>query len=158
MLINPEKNTKFKGFFDDTYEKISFLNKQPRKEFKWSVVIDYLLLKSLGNNLLKKFLSDKIPNIIEYYMPIIHHELKDANFSKHNIVSKRVLKKSLHTMRTDADLKILFRLFGGKYFPQEQENSDGTGGLYFTSKAFVPNDSGFKKKIGIMKIDSFVYR
>ncbi|GAH09893.1 unnamed protein product, partial [marine sediment metagenome] len=54
-------------------------------------------------------------------------------------------------MRTDADLKILFHLFGGEYFPQEQETCDGTGGLYFTSKDFFPNDSGFKNKLDIMK-------
>lgn len=151
MLINPEKNTKFKEFLDNTYEKISFLSKQTRKEFKWSVVIDYLLLKSLGDNLLKKFLSEKIPDIVDYYMPIVHYKLKDENFSNTNIISRRILKKSLHTMREDADLKILFYLFGGNYFPQEQETYDSTRGLYFTSKDFFPNNSGFKYKRDLIK-------
>lgn len=151
MLINPKKNTKFKEFFDNTYEKISFLSNQTRKEFKWSVVIDYILLKSLGDNLIRKFLSEKIPDIIDYYMPIVHYKLKDKNFSNTNVVSKRILKKSLYTMREDADLKILFYLFGGMYFPQEQETYDPTRALYFTSKDFFPNNSGLKYKLDLMK-------
>ena len=151
MLINPEKNTEFKAFLDNTYEKISFLNKQTRKEFKWSVVIDYILLKSIGNNLLKNFLNEKIPDIVNYYMPIIHFKLKDKKFSNTNVVTRRILKISLHTMREDTDLKILFNLFGGRYFPQEQETYDPTRALYFTSKDFFTNDSGFKHKLALMQ-------
>jgi len=151
MLINPEKNNEFKAFLDNTYEKISFLNKQTRKEFKWSVVIDYILLKSIGNNLLKKFLNERVPDIVNYYMPIIHFKLKDKKFSNNNVVTRRILKKSLHTMREDTDLKILFNLFGGNYFPQEQETYDPTRALYFTSKDFFPNDSGLNKKLDLIK-------
>ena len=151
MLINPEKNIEFKELLDNTYEKIDFLSKQTRKEFKWSVVIDYILLKSLGENLLKEFLSERIPDIVDYYMPIVHYKLKDKNFYNNNVVTKRILKKSLSTMREDADLKILFNLFGGRYFPQEQENYDPTRALYFTSKDFFPNESGFKYKLNLMK-------
>ena len=151
MLINPEKNTRFKKLFDDMYDGIGFLCKQTRKEFKWSVVIAYILLKSLGENLLKRFLSDKIPDIVNYYMPIVHYKLNDKIFTENNKVSKRILEKSLYTMREDRDLKILFYLFGGKIFKQEQEIYDGTGGLYFTFKDFYPNDSGFKSKLEILK-------
>ena len=151
MLINPEKNTQFKEFLNGTYEKISFLSKQTRKEFKWSIVIDYILLKSLGDNLLNKFLREKIPDIVDYYMPIVHFKLKDKNFSNTNVVTRRIFKKSLYTMREDADLKILFNLFGGNYFPQEQEIYDPTRALYFTAKDFFPNNSEFKQKLDLMK-------
>jgi hypothetical protein len=151
MLINPEKNTKFKEFFEDAYDNIGFLCKQTRKEFKWSVVIDYILLKSLGDDLIKEFLSEKNPDIVDVYMPIAHFMLDDKKFSKTNIVSKRIINKSLYTMREDVDLKILFYLFGGNFFPQEQETYDSTRALYFTFKDFYPNDSGFKNKLEIMK-------
>ncbi len=150
MLINPEKNPSFKKFLNKIYSKISFLKEEKRPEFKWSVVLDYILLKSVGNNILRKFLRRKIPNIVDYYMPIILFDVKDSKFSENNLVNRNILRKSLYTMRTDADLRILFNLFGGKFYPQEQEISDGTGGLYFTKKDFEGENPNYKSKLKIM--------
>ena len=75
MLINPERNVGFKIFLNDMYGKINFLMKQTREEFRWSVVMDYVLLKSLGNNILNQFLKRKIPESVEYYMPILLFDL-----------------------------------------------------------------------------------
>ena len=151
MLINPQKNEKFKLFLNDIYKKLSYFRKYSRDEFKWSVVIDYLLLKSMGNNILKDFLSKKNPDITDVYMPIVHYELQDKNFAENNVITKYVLKKSLHKMRTDADLKILFYLFGGEFYPQQNPFPDGTGGLFFTHDDFFPNESKFKDKINVLK-------
>ncbi|MBN1801366.1 MAG: hypothetical protein JW891_07660 [Candidatus Lokiarchaeota archaeon] len=151
MLINPEKNTKYKEFLNEIYISISDLMKQTRIEFKWSVVITYILLKSLGNNILNDYLRLKNPEIVDYYMPIVHYQISNKTFTQDNKITKAILRKSLNTMRTDADLKILFYLFGGGFFPQEQESRDGTGGLYFTSKDFSTNDGNYKKKISLLK-------
>ncbi len=151
MLINPERNAKFKDFLNEFYLNISHLMKQSRIEFKWSIAITYILLKSLGNNILNDFLSDKVPEIVDYYMPIVHYQISNKNFTQDNKISKVVLKKSLNTMRTDADLKILFYLFGGRFFPQQQESCDGTGGLYFTSKDFRSSNGKFNEKLTILK-------
>jgi len=151
MLINPEKNLHFKKVLNSIYSKIRFLKKEKKPEFKWSVVLDYILLKSVGKNILRKYLYRKIPNIVEYYMPIIHFDVKNEGFSNNNLVSRYVLRKSLFTMRTDADLKILFYLFGGRFYPQEQEISDGTGGLYFTKRDFEGEHQHYKTKLNIMK-------
>ncbi len=150
MLINPEKNPEIKEFFNKLYSKISFLQKENRPEFKWSVVMDYILLKSVGNNILRKFLEKEIPTIVAYYMPIILFKQRNESFSETNTVNRRVLKRSLYMMRTDADLKIFFKLFGGGFYPQEQEIVDGTGGLYFTRKDFEGENPNYKSKIAIL--------
>ncbi|MFX1236262.1 MAG: hypothetical protein ACFFAS_11190 [Promethearchaeota archaeon] len=150
MLINPEKNQKFASFLDDIYNDVSFFMKQTKKELKWSVAITYILLKSLGNNLLNEFLYRNIPDIVDYYMPIVHYQLSNKNFSKGNKVTKNILRNSLNTMRTDADLKILFYLFGGKFFPQKQDSYDGTGGLYFSKKDFKQKEGKYEDKINLL--------
>lgn len=151
MLINPERNLHIKRFLDKIYSKIYFLQKEKRPEFRWSVVLDYILLKSVGNNILRKYLKRKIPNLVDYYMPIILFDVKDSNFSENNLVNPYILRKSLYTMRTDADLRILFTLFGGNFYPQKQEISDGTGGLYFTKEDFRGENPLYTSKLRLMK-------
>ena len=60
MLINPEKNLKFKEFLNTLYSKIQFLKKENSQEFKWTVVLDYILLKYVGNNL--RIMFNRISN------------------------------------------------------------------------------------------------
>ena len=151
MLINPEKHFGYKWFFDNLFYKIRFFKRQKCAEYRSSVVLDYLLLKSLGDNILRSFLRNQIPDIVDYYMPIIPFQLKDTRFSQNNLVSPHILRNSLYTMRTDADLKIYFSLFGGSFQAQEQETADGTGGLYFTKNDFKDGKAGYKAKIRIMK-------
>lgn len=60
MLINPEKNTTVKKFLEGFFQKMKFLVldlKDNKKEFRWSYVLEYILLKSLANNKLSDHLS-----------------------------------------------------------------------------------------------------
>ncbi|MFX1277014.1 MAG: hypothetical protein ACFFBP_05890 [Promethearchaeota archaeon] len=151
MLINPKQNKNFKRFLNDLYEKINYLMRHNRKEFKWSIAVDYLLLKSMGFNIIRDYIYEKNHDLVDYYMPIVHYKLGDKQFSENNKISKRILKNSLHTMREDPDLKILFYLFGGNFYPQEQEIWDGTGALYFSSKDFTSSVLNYKTKLKILQ-------
>lgn len=131
MLINPEKNLHLRTFLNDFYEKIKFLKKKQIDEFKWSVVIDYLILKSISNQDLKNYIHSKDPDIVEYYFPIKLYELNSYLFTHFGLFTKKVFNYHLHKWKTNNDLKILFYLFGGTYYPQPQKIPDGTGSLYF---------------------------
>ncbi len=151
MLINPEKNRKFRNLFERVYEKISFLMKSNQNEFQWSITIAYLLLKSMGSNLMRDYLHERNPEIVDYYMPIVHYKIGDNKFHETNKITKRILKSHLYTMREDPDFKILFYLFGGDYYPQKQDIWDGTGALYFIQNDFEKDCLNCKKKFKILK-------
>ena len=150
MLINPEKNLKFRKILERIYEKIKFLMKSNQNEFKWSITITYLLLRSMGSNLIRDYLLEKNPEIVDYYMPIVHYKIRDNKFYDTNKITKRILKNHLHTMREDPDFKILFYLFGGDFYPQEQEIWDGTGALYFIRNDFEQEGLNYRKKLRIL--------
>ena len=65
MFVNPDKNIKLKDFLDYFYPKVKdfYAIDQEKKEFQWAYVLDYLLLKSIGNNKLSDYLSKKIPDM-----------------------------------------------------------------------------------------------
>ncbi len=175
MLINPEKNTEFKKFLDELYEKIDFL--LPRltqkrhiflDEFKWAIATDYILLKSLGENELSKYLYEKDPSLWDEFKYHSDFKLNDESsrelrrltptfkelyysFFENFLINPYVFRNSLFTMRIDRELKILFNLFGGKFLPQEQEIWDGTGALYFMKKDFKTDSEDFNKKIEILQ-------
>jgi len=151
MLINPEKNQKFKIFLDRLYENINLLMRSNQNEFKWSIAITYLLLKSMGSNLIRQYLYKKNPDIVDYYMPIVYYKIGDNKFYDTNKITKRILKSHLHTMREDPDFKMLFNLFGGDFYPQEQDIWDGTGALYFIRNDFRQDGLNSKKKIKILE-------
>ena len=151
MLIDPENNQNFRKFLDSIYDNINFLMKSDQNEFKWSIAITYLLLKSMGSNLIKDYLYEMNPEIVNYYMPIVHYKIRNDKFYETNKITKRILKNHLHTMREDPDFKILFYLFGGDFFPQEQEIWDGTGALYFIQNDFEREGLNYKKKLKILK-------
>ncbi|MFO8018920.1 MAG: hypothetical protein R6U96_09815 [Promethearchaeia archaeon] len=162
MLLNPRENIKYKNFLEDLYEKIQFLMPQEKKEFRWSVVLDYLLLKTLGDNRLTLYLEEKLNETFINYRAIMNFELKklikrpfrkvkrSKKFFEENKVNPFILRKSLYKMRTDMDLKILFSLFGGDFYPQQQQNYDGTGSLYFTPHDFEETKK-YKEKLRIME-------
>lgn len=131
MLINPEKNLQVRKFLNDFYQNIKFLKKKQIDEFKWAVVVDYLILKSVFNPDLKNFIYSKDPDIVEYYFPIKLYELKNYWFANYGLISKTLFNYHLHKWKTNNDLKMLFYLFGGTYYPQPQQFPDGTGSLYF---------------------------
>ncbi|MBD3339455.1 MAG: hypothetical protein GF353_10120 [Candidatus Lokiarchaeota archaeon] len=99
---------------------------------------------------MNEYLNREHPEIVQYYVPITFFNIGDESFSKTNLVTRQIIKNYLYQMRTDIDLKILFKLFGGRFFPQNQEIYDGTGGLYFTEKDFKGDRDGFKAKISIL--------
>lgn len=150
MLINPPKNEVFKNILNEFYSHLQFLNKQSKEEFQWTIVINYLLLKSLGNNILTDYLKSRDSDLVDYYMPIMHYDLSDDKFSKTNHVKQRLFNRYLYTMKTDRDLSILFYLFGGTYHPQQQEISDSTRSLYFSRTDFDKKEK-LIKKINIIK-------
>ncbi|MBD3194460.1 MAG: hypothetical protein GF317_05345 [Candidatus Lokiarchaeota archaeon] len=151
MLINPEYNIEFKQILERIYRYVADLKKVNKPEFRWQVVLNYILLRSFGDNLLRDFLKRKIPNIVNYYIPIALYELLGNNFNLSDLYSPRVFLKSLYKMRTDVDLKILFTLFGGSFEPQPQVNLDGTGSLYFVEADFEDDNLGFKEKMKIIE-------
>jgi len=173
MLINPEENIKFKEILNELYEKCEFLvpvlslKARMLDEYKWSIVLDYLLIKSLGENILNSYLIERIPEYFDVFVAFTLPALQDPenkvvkrlpeafkdiyfSFFEDYLINPYILRKSLFTMRTAADLNILFTLFGGEFFPQEQEIYDGTGSLYFTKKDFQPGSNMSKKKIEIL--------
>lgn len=148
MMINPEKNTQFKVFLEDLYNQLEYLNNQPIQEYQYSISINYLLLKSIGNNLIKEFIRKKDEDLVEYYMPIIDFDISNEQFSTDNLVRRRLFNEYLYTMKRNEDLKILFYLFGGKYYNQEQEIADPTRSLYFSKRDFKNKTSyEYKRKI-----------
>ena len=166
MLLNPEQNDQYKLFLDELYEKIQNLMSQGRKEFRWSIALDYILLKTLGDNLIATYLKKQLKESFINYRAIMDFELKKTitrsfrgsfklknkqtyEFFSRNVICHNILRKSLYEMRTDMDLKILFTLFGGTFYPQKQENPDGTGALYFTRKDF--EQGNYKNKLKIME-------
>ena len=111
MMINPEENDKFKGFLENLYTLLKFLNKQRIKEYQYTIAINYLLLKSIGNNLIKEFIRKKDEELVEYYMPIIDFDLSHGKFSIDNLVRKGLFNRYLYTMKRNEDLKILIYFF-----------------------------------------------
>ncbi|MFX1258096.1 MAG: hypothetical protein ACFFAN_09565 [Promethearchaeota archaeon] len=174
MLINPEKNKNLKNFLNDLYSKISFLTSALNQdiksidEYKWAIVLDYILLKCCGNNTLSSFLRESLPEIFENYKQLMLFKLKNSkikqfkqlipkekefyfSFFKNFLVNPLILRQNLFKMRTDIDLKILFFLFGGNFFPQEQEHFDGTGALYYVKEDFKSKSELFISKLNILK-------
>lgn len=147
MLINPEKNAQLRTFLNNFYENIKFLKNTQIDEFKWSVVVDYLILKSIFDQDLKDHIRSKDPDIVDYYFPIKLYELKKYPFSRNGLLTKDVFNYHLHKWKTNYDLKILFYLFGGTYYPQPQKYPDGTGSLYFEKNATSESET----KLDIMK-------
>jgi hypothetical protein len=150
MMINPEKNTIFRLFLEDLYNEVEFLSKQSIKEYKYTIAINYLLLKSIGNNLIKEFIRKKDVELVEYYMPIIDFDISDEQFSNDNLVRGRLFNEYLYTMKRNEDLKILIYLFGGKYYIQEQEIADPTRSLYFSKRDFK-NKTLYERKRKIIE-------
>lgn len=152
MLINPEKNINIKEFLEGFFKKMKFLVldlKYNKKEFRWSYVLEYFLLKSLANNKLSEHLSKEIPELLENSKILIKSELKkkkDTDFIVNSELRKKtldsyfktglenpfIIRNHLYSIKHDYELRILFSLFGGKYLSQEL--SDLSGFFYFTNE------------------------
>jgi hypothetical protein len=97
MLINPEKNLEFKLFLDKMYKYIEFqITELPSKfkelkEYKWSIVLTYVLLKCIDKNELYFYLEKTIPEIIENYATITMYTLQELDAKETQKYSKVVL-------------------------------------------------------------------
>ena len=164
MSINPEKNFLFRTFLDDMYEKLSIsfdLKEKNRAEFGWSFLLSYLILKSLQENVLNDFLRKKIPDRIDDYIALLKFELmKRERLDKYFYdspsfngfsIDRNMLKLNTYKWRKNIELHLLFLLFGGEFFPQEQQIYDGTGSLYFTLEDFKDNFECRQQKFNILK-------
>ncbi|MHA1147333.1 MAG: hypothetical protein ACTSR8_03725 [Promethearchaeota archaeon] len=174
MLINPERNQKVKIFLDQLFEDIKFLtyafkpNYLEVAEFRWSIALGYLLLKCFGNNLISRYLSDKLGEIYDTYKLIFIQKIKNVDtselrrlpiefielylsFFETGLINPFVLRRELLLLREDVDLKSLFSIFGGNFYPQEQEIPDGTGALYFTKNDKKNDAANYYSKIDILK-------
>ncbi len=170
MLINPESNEGIKSCLNELYNKLEFfVFRSPRvinslDEYKWSVVLDYLLLKTLGENPISMYLYEHIPDLIDVYKVETSNRLQNKldrqlrrlpqsfsdfynTFFEANLVNPYVLESNLYSLRTDLELKILFSLFGGKFLYQQLDGEGGTGSIYFTKKEVQIGSESEKKKI-----------
>jgi len=174
MLIDPEENTRLKAFLNDIFEEIEFL--VPRlsqkgnlfKEFKWSVVLNYLLLKVIGENVFSEQLREILPEFfLEDYQVHIIHKLKNENSRIIRRLTQRfkdyyysyfdtfqinpyVLERDLNIMKRDVDLRILFALFGGKYIHQTHETLGSKGEIFFSRDDFKGEGKPHSEKLQIL--------
>ncbi len=150
MMINPESNVNYKIILGEISNYISTNKNQLKEELKWAYSLSYILLKCIGSNILNAYILKQNESLVHDYMPIIIHEFKEPTLQMENRINSKMLQIFAQTMRTDADLKILFYLFGGAFFPQQQEYPDGTGSLYFTKNDFKNDNRKYEKKIKIL--------
>jgi len=169
MFVNPDKNIKVKDFLDQFYPKVKdfYAIDQEKKEFQWAYVLDYLLLKSIGNNKFSRYLSEKIPEMFENYKLLMHFELeknKNRNFDpddkiinhmynsffESDLLHPFILRNHLISLKWEYELKLLFFLFGGEFIPQI--SIDGTGSFFFSRQDTRDLDSEkFLKKFNLLK-------
>jgi hypothetical protein len=169
MLINPEKNFEVKEFLDKYYIQIDFFLPEFSKdssaliEHKWAVVLEYILLKCIDNNILTNQLKEVLPDYeVEGYQGIKYFKLDNQNhrlvrsltprfinfystFFDNYLVNRYLLKRDLFSVKEDIDLKILFYLFGGEEVFQKQENLISEGRIYFNKDDFKEGDLHEKK-------------
>lgn len=174
MLIDPEGNMKFEKFLNDFFEEIEFLvprlNRRGNllREYKWSVVLNYLLLKVIGENKLSEQLREKLPEFfLEDYQVHIIHKLKNENsriirrlterFKNYYysyfdtfLVNPYVIERDLGILKRDVDLTILFTLFGGEYLHQTHETLGAKGEISFSKQDFEGEGEAHKEKIQIL--------
>ncbi len=174
MLLNPEDNEAIKSYLNQLYGKLEFLViRSPRvinslDEYKWSVVLDYLLLKTLGENPISSYLYERIPDLIDVYKVESTSRLQNKtdrqlrrlpqsfsdfyiSFFENNLVNPYILESSLYSLRTDLELKILFSLFGGKFLYQQLDSEGGSGAVYFTKKEFQTDSESWKRKVSVLE-------
>lgn len=177
MLIDPERNKRFRDFLNFVYDAIEFLlpkfslHHHLKNEYKWSAVLDYLLLKTLGQNLLMDCVSEGLSKIYESYedykvlietnllnprnkiyrnYPKIFQEFYNSFFDNY-LINPYILEFNLYQLRTSLELKVLFILFGGKFLPQKLEFSNGKGAICFNKKDFKGTPPIYLEKLKIIE-------
>ncbi len=138
----------------------------PQVEFNWERVLNYILLKTLKHPRLRAYADEKLGDpAIEYFIVfedriqqglrrICSREGPRGMFLKNifdstGAVCDPLLQGHLNLMKLDAELKILYRFFGG-IFQHHYEANEPTGAIKFTRQEV--KDSTNKEFQGKIKI------
>ncbi|TFH27253.1 MAG: hypothetical protein E4G98_06300, partial [Promethearchaeota archaeon] len=156
MLLDIPHNPPIKSFLNKVWDHIHELFEDPlfhHQEMKWAIALQYLLLKALGyaeKEDLYAFLSGRLEFLYEdqrimnrfnqeqYYNSLLTHKKISEAYTilhyteTHDYVTPLILFKTLHTMKTDLELKVLAEIFNYEFLYQDSE--DYTGAIYFTNK------------------------
>jgi hypothetical protein len=172
MLLDVPKNLEIKDFLNDGWHNLEELFKEvkyKRDEFYWAIVLQYILLKSVGyteddeKESIYAFFMNRIEYVFEdqriinkfnqeaYRTELLNKKKLDEAFlflhylEGHDYVVPYLLMRNIHTMKTDIELKILAEIFNYEFVYQESE--DMTGALYFTKNQLKkPNSEEVQKK------------
>jgi len=160
MLVDLPKNIEIREFLDKIWEKISGIFGKTsfnQKDLKLAVALQYLLLKSVGNSqkdAIYKFFNERLEYLYEdhkiinkYNQEQFRQELLNKHQSDeaytflhylegdHDYITPLILMTNIHTMKTDAELKILAEIFNYEFLYQNSE--DQTGAFYFSKQDLV---------------------
>jgi len=159
MLVDPPKNEAIKEFLSKVWKKIAPLfdhSSFALLELQWSIALQYLLLKSLGNakkdslyqffNSRLEYLYDDAKIINMFTQEQNRKILLDQGKSKESLlylhytelddyVTPSLLMRNLHTMKTDVELKILAEIFN--YTFVYSPSDDSTGAIYFQKSKYA---------------------
>ncbi len=159
MLLNPEENPNIKEFLEKEWDYISSLFDRYHynsNEYHWALVLQYLLLKCLGNS--DDESRDPIYEFFEKRIKWIYHDQKLVNKSVQesqrsllleknkpneaftygdylgdsDFLTPLIIMKNIHVMKTDAELKVLAEIFDFKF--EYQEFDDITGAITFLAE------------------------
>lgn len=158
MVLQPETRG-LAPFFDDAWRQLKplfHLKGLKRKEFRWAVVLQYLLFKLTGQNPLRAAMADfpDLQEIYEVYVPVMQFTLRQGlagivkkfgadtivplfdRYQRTGYLFEELVYSRLFEMKDDPELKLLARLFGYRFVPWAggpPEQWDGTGAMYFTA-------------------------
>ena len=154
MLVDLPKNEEIKAFLEKIWDKLRGIFGKTsfnQKDLKLAVALQYLLLKSVGfsnKDAIYKFFNQRLEYLFEDHRIINKfnqeqfrqdllnkHQPDEAYTFLHYLEGDRdyitpfILMTNIHTMKTDAELKILAEIFNYEFFYQDSD--DKTGAIYF---------------------------
>ncbi|QEE16925.1 hypothetical protein DSAG12_02755 [Promethearchaeum syntrophicum] len=160
MLVDLPKNIEISEFLDKIWDKISGIFGKTsfnQKDLKLAVALQYLLLKSVGisnKDALYKFFNERLEYLYEDHKIINKynqeqfrqnllnkHQIDEAYTflhyleGDHDYITPLILMTNIHTMKTDAELKIIAEIFNYEFLYQDSE--DQTGAFYFSKQDLV---------------------
>ncbi len=169
MLIDLQKNEEIKAFLEKIWEKIRGIYGKTsfnQKDLQYAVALQYILLKSVGfsyKDAIYKFLNQRLEYLFEdhriinkynqeqYRQNLLNkHQLDEAYTylhyleGDHDFITPLILMANIHTMKTDAELKILAEIFNYEFMYQDSE--DQTGAFYFSKQDLVKKNSDSAKE------------
>lgn len=155
VFLDPDSNEDLQNFLNMIWEKISQIVLQkppPLKEFQWSFVLEYLLLKSIcleDKNELYNRIGKIEPYNFDLFRPMLNFKLEGymneyiekemelfpdiyQRFFDEGIINQFILLRHLDEMKDQWELVPLFSLFGYELIPYD--SPDGMGAIFFTKK------------------------